>query len=169
MVALNKKGFKSILAGLFLLGTLDACAGTEKELVPSPFLDEGGVKETSPSSAVGQYLAGRQAFREKNTSAAASYFDDALLQNSDDEFLLQNTFQVALANGNMERALVLARQIDRNQSKNGDAAYLILTIDSIRMGAFDKADAFLQQTRAVGFNTLLKPILTAWDQARARG
>ncbi|MBL4740012.1 MAG: tetratricopeptide repeat protein [Sneathiella sp.] len=162
MVALNKKGFKSVLASLFLLGTLDACAGTEKELVPPPFLDEGGVKEISPSSTIGQYLAGRQAFREKNTSAAAIYFDDALLQEADDEFLLQNTFQVALANGNMERALILARQIDSKQSKNGDAAYLILAIDSIRSGKFEKADAFLTKTRPVGFNSLLKPVLTAW-------
>lgn len=162
MVALNKKSFKILLAGLVLLGTLDACAGTGKELVPLPFLDEGGVKAISPSSTVGKYLAGRQAFRDKNTDAAASYFDDALAQQSDDAFLLQNTFQVALADGNMERALVLAKQINGLQSQDGDAAHLILAIDSIRSGAFEKADAFLKQTRPIGFNVLLRPVLLAW-------
>ncbi|MEH6405200.1 MAG: tetratricopeptide repeat protein [Sneathiella sp.] len=164
MVALNKKSFKIILTSLLLLGTLEACAGSGKELVPSPFLDEGGVAETSASSTVGKYLAGRQAFREKNTSAAANYFDDALSQNTDDDFLLKNAFQVALANGNMDRALVLARQINSSKSKNAGGAYLILAIDNIRSGEFEKADVFLKQTKPVGFNVLLKPVLEAWVQ-----
>ncbi len=162
MASWHKNRNKLFLGSVLLLGILGACTTANTEKVPLAFLDEGGVSEPSPSSFAGQYLAGRQAFREKNTDAAAQFFDDALAQQYQDNILLQNTFQVALANGDMERALELAKEITAREISNDDSANLILAIDGIRSKNFDQARAFLEKTKASGFNVLLKPVLTSW-------
>ncbi|MBL4906020.1 MAG: tetratricopeptide repeat protein [Sneathiella sp.] len=162
MAARQKKRIKILLTSVVMLGALGACVSAEKERVPLFFLDEGGVTEVSPPSYTGQYLAGRQAFREKNTAAAATFFDNALAQQFQDNILLQNTFQIALANGNMERALELAKEIASREISNDNGANLILAIDSIRLKNFEAAHGYLKKTKSSGFYVLLKPVLTSW-------
>ncbi len=155
--------FPYALGGV-LLASLGGCAGSGAgtEPVPLSFLDEGGTSEPFPSSYAGQYLAGRQAFREKNAEEAARYFDQVLATRPEDGFILQNTFQVALANGNMERALMLAKDISSRNARDDGAAQLILAIDRIRLQDYAGARKFLSNTKSTGFNILLKPVLTAW-------
>ncbi|MCG8492078.1 MAG: tetratricopeptide repeat protein [Sneathiellales bacterium] len=147
-----------------LLG-LSACAGganTGTERVPDLFLDEGGTAAPYQTSFAGQYLAGRQAFRDKNPEIAADYFDQVLNYNPADGFILQNTFQVALAKGDMERALVLAKEISAQNKKDNGAAQLILSIDALRNKDFGAAAEYLRRTQTTGFNILLKPVLNSW-------
>ncbi|WP_169544587.1 tetratricopeptide repeat protein [Sneathiella aquimaris] len=162
----TSRRFVSLLTGSVFLVSLGACAGTGSgagsETLPFSFQDDGGIADPYPSSFAGQYLAGRQAFREKNSEEAAKYFDQVLEQYPEDGFILQNTFQVALANGDMEKALLLARDITAQNANDDGAARLILAIDEIRSRNFLKAGEHLSKTRAAGFNILIRPVLGAW-------
>lgn len=162
MVVRQFKGSKILVPSVVLMGLLVACSSANTEQIPQSFLDEGGVAEMSPPSYEGRYLAGRQAFREKNTKAAGEYFEGALEVHSEDDILLRNAFQVALANGDLPRALELAQEINTRNTPNTDAANLVLGIDAIAKKDFDAALTFLQKTKATGFNILLKPVLTSW-------
>ncbi|MEP3244443.1 MAG: tetratricopeptide repeat protein [Sneathiella sp.] len=164
MTTQTQRHLKVLLLGTAMLFSLGACAGSGvgQEPVPFSFLDEGGVSDLSPPSFAGQYLAGRQAFREKNPEIAADYFDQVLSARPNDGFILQNTFQIALANGDMDRALKLALEISEKNEKDTGAAQLILAIDRIRAGDFEKARTYLSNTKPTGFNILLKPVLTSW-------
>ena len=162
MVVRHHRGSKFLLPSVVLMGLLVACTSANTEQIPRSFQDEGGVAEMSPPSYEGRYLAGRQAFREKNTEAAEGYFEGALEVHAEDEILLRNAFQVALANGNMPRALELAKELNTRNIPNTDAADLVLGIDAIAKKDFSTALEFLEKTKASGFNILLKPVLTSW-------
>lgn len=157
--------FRTVLGSLFVTAALSACAGTsqssERDTLPRAFQDAGGTAEAYQQSYTGSYLAGRQALREQDATAAAQYFSDAMQQKSDDTYLLRGAFQAFLAEGNIEKATELATRLTQEEGDNS-AANLVLAIDAIRLNDFALAAERLEQTNDSGFNVLVKPLLMSW-------
>ena len=157
--------FKLVFGGVFLTIALGACAATgassERDTLPKAFQDVGGTTETFPSSYIGEYLAGREALREQDSSAALNYFDEALRERSDDGVLLSIALQAALSKGDIIRANILAPKVVDLDSENS-TAYLVLAIEALKNGDLSGAQNNLNKTGDNGFNVLLKPLLMSW-------
>jgi tetratricopeptide (TPR) repeat protein len=165
MAGLGVKKFKLAIGGVILTVALGACAAnsasSERHFLPNAFQDAGGTVETFPSSYLGEYLAGREALREQDASAALEYFEDALQERGDDGVLLNIALQAALAKGDVKRAIMLApKVIDRDQDSS--TAYLVMAIDELSKENYAGARRNLEKTAENGFNVLLKPLLMSW-------
>ncbi len=154
------------LSGVAALTLFAGCTavgqGTGLDYAPSTFQDEGGVSSSVSTTLPGQYLAGRQALRERDTQSATDFFGAAYSLNGQDDFILQNTFRAALSNGDTKRALILANEIVDRKSKNDNKARLVLGIDAIGKNRFEEATAHIGEIKPTRYDLLLKPVLTAW-------
>jgi tetratricopeptide (TPR) repeat protein len=161
---------KTILGGICITAVLSACAGTsqssERDALPKAFQDAGGTVEKTPTSAIGQYLAGRQAMRDQNADIASKYFADALTEDAQDIVLLTAAFQAALGMGDVETAIGLAHILVKEEGDNS-AAYLVLALDALRQNDFALAREYLKQTGDTGFNVLVKPLVMSWIELGA--
>lgn len=157
--------FKLVFGGFILTAALGACAAnsasSERHALPDSFQDAGGTAETFPSSYLGEYLAGREALREQNASAALEYFEDALRVRSDDGILLNIALQAALSKGDLKRAISLAPKVIE-QNDDSSTANLVLAINALSQKDYDEARSNLEKTAENGFNVLLKPLLMSW-------
>ncbi|MBO0332174.1 tetratricopeptide repeat protein [Sneathiella sp. CAU 1612] len=157
--------FKLVWGGFILAAALGACAAnsasSERHALPDSFQDAGGTAEMFPSSYLGEYLAGREALREQDASAALEYFEDALRVRSDDGVLLNIALQAALSKGDLKRAISLAPKVIE-QDEDGSTAYLVLAINALHQKDYDGARSNLEKTAENGFNVLLKPLLMSW-------
>lgn len=162
--------FRTVLGGIFMTAALSACAGSsqssEQDALPKVFQDAGGTAEKSQTSAIGQYLAGRQAMRDQNADVASKYFADALTEDSQDIVLLTAAFQAALGMGDIETAIGLANILVQEEGDNS-AAYLVLALDALRQNDFALARENLEQAADTGFNVLVKPLVMSWIELGA--
>ena len=78
------------------------------------------------NSATGKYLAAQQAMEELRTPEAAEFFSDAALDQSDNPAVLNRTFIALAANGDIDRAVIMARQL-LQLDPNNDIARLVRT------------------------------------------
>jgi Flp pilus assembly protein TadD len=163
MAGVNR--FKLGVGGVILTVALGACAAnsasSERHSLPDSFQDAGGTTEMFPSSYFGEYLAGREALREQNASAALEYFEDALHERGDDGILLNIALQAALYKGDIKRAIVLAPKVIK-QDEDSSTAYLVMSIDALSQKDYAAARQNLENTAENGFNVLLKPLLMSW-------
>ncbi|MZR29194.1 tetratricopeptide repeat protein [Sneathiella litorea] len=159
------KKFKLVFGGIILTAALGACAAnsasSERHSLPLSFQDAGGTTDVFPSSYFGEYLAGREALREQDATAALGYFEDALRDQGDDDVLLDIALQAALSKGDIERSKSLASKLIE-QDVNSSSAYLVLAIESLSQKDFSAARGYLEKTADNGFNVLLKPLLMSW-------
>ncbi len=153
-------------AGIGLLAIVTACSsvgpGTGRDFAPDVFLDEGGLASEVADTLAGQYLAGRHALREEDPDVAYTFFQKAYSGDSKDALLRDYTFRSALANGNMDVALELARQILVDDDQNNEMARLVVILDAIKQGQNAEALTELDKINPRGINILLKPVLTSW-------
>ena len=155
-----KHGLVGSVALVALVGCSSVGAGNDP--LKTNFLDEGGTGPAISNSIPGQYLAGRQALRERDSRTAWTYFKQAYEADPEDNLLLQNTFQAALEDGQLEEALKLAAAIEQKNLQSVDTARLLLAVDNIRQGSFAEAIKRIEALDEERFNILLKPVLTAW-------
>ncbi|MBE7635554.1 tetratricopeptide repeat protein [Sneathiella sp. P13V-1] len=155
---------KRSAAGGVLLLSLVGCStvGAGNDVVPGTFLDEGGTSQAVEGTLSGHYLAGRQALRARDTEAAWEYFSKAYQNDPEDELLLGSAFQAALADGQIEEAISLARLVEARNLVGVSTARLVLAIENIRTGAFEEAAGRVAKIQPDRFNILLKPVLQAW-------
>ena len=116
---------------------------------------------TVGSSGFGNYLAGRQALKMRDFSAAADYLGRALADNPDDELLLRRTFLARLSHGQVHQAMDMAHRIV-DEDATSPIARLALVVDAIKAGKLKQAEADLAKFPDRGFNGLMKPLLSAW-------
>ena len=157
--------FKLAVGGIIMTVALGACAAnsasSERHSLPDAFQDAGGTVDMFPSSYLGEYLAGREALREQDSTSALEYFEDALQERGEDGVLLNIALQAALSKGDIKRAISLApKVIERNEDSS--TAYLVMTIDSLSKKDYAAARGNLEKTAENGFNVLLKPLLMSW-------
>ncbi len=115
-------------------------------------LDEG---------ASGPLLAGRQARAEHDLENASRYFAMALARAPDDERIRNEAFTVFLMNGDMDRVIPLA-EILRSDRELRLEASVVLLVDAIRSGNYERALEILDQIPDGPAAHLLTPIMRAW-------
>ncbi|MBO6826008.1 MAG: tetratricopeptide repeat protein [Sneathiella sp.] len=155
-----KHGLVGSVALVALVGCSSVGAGNNP--VNTNFLDEGGTSPAISDTISGQYLAGRQALRERDSRAAWEYFQKAYEADPEDDLLLQNTFQAALENGQLSDAIKLAAMIEQKNLSAIETARLLLAVEDIRLANYDSAIQRLNTLERDRFNIVLKPVLTAW-------
>jgi tetratricopeptide (TPR) repeat protein len=121
--------------------------------------------ETS-RSAIGNYLAGRYAERQRDPGAAARFFEAALAGEPTNFEILQRVHASRLAAGDFSAAAAAAARIAERSPANPSAS-LTLAVDAVSRLAWDDARRVLAEIPLQGVNRLLVPLLRAWiDTAR---
>ncbi len=146
---------KSALRGLVLSLALLPLAGhaRETDAVSEPF--EVG---DSPS---GNYLSARVAEAEHDTFAASTFFREALRADPNNPDLIQGAFVATLANGDMDAAAALAREIMQRDPRNASAR-LTLTVHDFKNRSYASARALLSGGGGAK-GDLTTILLTAWS------
>jgi tetratricopeptide (TPR) repeat protein len=115
-------------------------------------------------SPLGSYLAGRFARAERDTAAAADFYEEALAADPDNPALLQRTFLAMLAEGRMDRAVELAGRRAEDEPP-AVISEMVLAIEDIRSGRLESARQRLEEKEQGGFGSLLRPLALAWIEA----
>ncbi|WP_428485361.1 tetratricopeptide repeat protein [Rhodopila sp.] len=137
-------------AFLLSLSLLSACAASE----PS----SGSAADQSQNGVLGNYLVGRFALSEGDSTTAANDLLKAVAQRPDDPELILQAFVACLAAGRPE-AVKLARQLPDSQ-----VAQLVLADVDIKAGHWSAAEQRFRGLPRQGLTQLLQPLLLAWAQ-----
>ncbi|PIW29009.1 MAG: hypothetical protein COW30_06050 [Rhodospirillales bacterium CG15_BIG_FIL_POST_REV_8_21_14_020_66_15] len=112
---------------------------------------------------IGNYLAGRQAQRGGDLSAAADFYGAALRQKPETPGLLRQAFIVNLIEGRMEIAVRLAGEYLK-EDPDQTIAQLTLAVDRLKHKRFKEAETLLAKLPDQGLSVFTKPILSAWSK-----
>ena len=113
----------------------------------------------------GSYLSANQANRNNDYAAAAEYYSKALLQDSDDGFILQNALLAYVAIGEMDSAIKLSDEIVKLEFGSQLSDLMMLT-SQIKTKKYDEALELLEASKA-RISPLLSGLLTGWIHAGA--
>jgi tetratricopeptide (TPR) repeat protein len=147
-----------LIAGLAAASTLLVSYTTKADAPP-----QAVIARTSPA---GNYLAARFAGSARDMAAAAAYYRAALRSDPSNEDLIERTFLVVLANGDVDEAMPLAERlsaIDRNQR----VARLALAVRALKRGQNAVARNQLVQSMRGPIADLTATLLSAWSGAGA--
>lgn len=118
-------------------------------------------KAPAVDTFIGNYLAGRQAQRDGNLTAAAAYFGKALKQKPETPGLLRQTFIVTLIDGRMAEAVELAKAYLKEEPDQA-IAQLTVAVDHMKHKRFQQAETMLKGLREEGLSTFTTPLLLTW-------
>jgi tetratricopeptide (TPR) repeat protein len=135
---------------LLALTLLSACAASD----PSSEADTGQV----PAGVIGNFLAGRYAMAEGESSTASNDLLQAVAESPADPELTLEAF-IACLNAGRPEAVKLARQLPDSQ-----VAQLVLADVDIKAGRWDAAEDRFHGLPRQGMTQLLQPLLVAWAQ-----
>ncbi|MEX0590332.1 MAG: tetratricopeptide repeat protein [Xanthobacteraceae bacterium] len=125
--------------------------------VPTP----GEVSRTSPS---GNYLAARIAGQERDMAAAAAYYRGALRADPRNPDLVERTFLVVLATGNIEDSLPLAERLVGFE-RSHRIARLALAARAIKRAQFASARTHLTLSVRGPIADLTATLMSSWTLA----
>jgi tetratricopeptide (TPR) repeat protein len=146
----------TISLGALLLAL--ASPALARDAVSTPF-------ETAESQS-GNYLAALVAGDDRDTTAAATYFREALRADPHNPDLIERAFAAALANGNMPDAYELADRL-LTRDPNNSLARLTSATRAFAEGQYSIARAQLAGGGAGKAHDLTTTLLTAWSYAGA--
>jgi tetratricopeptide (TPR) repeat protein len=166
IVKRRRLDFKRV-AGIFALislsqlapGGFQVQAATQQEIAVSRPFEVG-------SGLSGNYLAAIVAGSERDTLAAATFFNEALRIDPKNRDLIDRAFVASLANGALEQAAPLARQVLAHDRGNG-LARLTLAVDHIENSRWQAARAELARGGGDRSKDITSTLLTAWTFAGA--
>lgn len=121
----------------------------------------GALPMDAAAQNAGDFLAGRHADMQKDSEAAAIFYQRALAQDPDDPYLLQRAFILLAADGKFDRAVPLALQLQGDDPDN-ITALVVLAVDHFARGKVSLAEEFLDQLPPKGLSELMGPPLHAW-------
>lgn len=113
----------------------------------------------------GNFLAARIAGEDKDTVAAVQFFERALNRDPGNPLLIQQSFFLHLINGDVEKAIPLAKEILQYDTSN-DLARTVLGVIALNAGNY--GNAALQFDAASGktpLELLTNQLLAAWSEA----
>ena len=113
------------------------------------------------ASEFGNFLAGRHAQALHDTEYASDFMLRVLQENPNDRRLLRRVFVLTLGAGRMDKAVVLARRIEKSGSKMSTAA-LLLGVEAVRQGKFAKARERFDAAPRSGIAAYSAPLALAW-------
>lgn len=111
--------------------------------------------------AIGSFLAGRQARKDGDTSAAAAYFARVLAEDPQNNWLARRSFLLDVSDGRLERALPLAERII-SENERAPIALLLAASDHLKNNRFGKAEAMVKKAGTRGAMQLIGPLMQAW-------
>ena len=147
---------RKIFYAVTALAVLTACAPDDEK----PAVQSSAIMTASASPA-GNYLAGRQAQKNRDFGNASRFLGKALEKTPDNTLLLRNTFLARLADGDITEAVPMAREIVKRQN-SAPIAKLILLVDAVERNDLPGAGPMLANFPERGFSGFLKPLLTSW-------
>lgn len=147
---------RRIFYAVTALAVLTACAPDDEK----PAVQSSAIMTASASPA-GNYLAGRQAQKNRDFGNASRFLGKALEKTPDNTLLLRNTFLARLADGDITEAVPMAREIVKRQN-SAPIAKLILLVDAVERNDLPGAGPMLANFPERGFSGFLKPLLTSW-------
>jgi len=112
-------------------------------------------------SAAGNYLAAREATRERDAGAASIYYRAVLKGDPKNPELIERTFLASLADGDIDEAVKLADrlvQIDRGHR----VARLVLGVRAIKQKQYQVASQQLAESVRDPIAGLTATLLSAW-------
>ncbi|MCI0466462.1 MAG: tetratricopeptide repeat protein, partial [Beijerinckiaceae bacterium] len=115
-------------------------------------------------SPAGNYLAALVAGAERDTTAAATFYREALRFDPRNPNLIERAFIAAVSNGNMQDAAGLAGRLVSHDPKNG-VARLVLGIKAIKAKRFAAARAHFTAGGISQQHDVTSTLLTAWTYA----
>lgn len=113
------------------------------------------------NSATGNYLAGQEAMDALRTADAAKFFGAAADQQSTNPQVLNHTFVALAANGDIDHAVVVARQLLALDPTN-DIARLVVATEAVKQRRYDAAITDLDRLNGDSFEGITGSILKAW-------
>lgn len=131
---------------------LTAFAATETEGI------ESAAEQSSPE---GDYLAGRFAAQNRDMAAAAIYLGEALRADPKNAELLDQTFRVTLASGDISRSAQLAERLLRID-KDNRLARMVLAIRAVKSGKYATARTQLVKSLHGPLPDVVAALVTAW-------
>jgi tetratricopeptide (TPR) repeat protein len=162
-LTIRRKPFRILffaLMGTAALGTLAPAARAESGGEPQV---QYGTPKDLPVTLSGSYLSGRLAGVEKDFSQAAAFYEEALAADPTNPVLLERTFLLKLANGNIEDAAMYAGTLEKLGSRNF-LGQLTLAAEAMRDGSYDDAVALLDSNAGGPLADLSIGIAKGWAQ-----
>ncbi len=152
-VRLRRAPALALLAAL----ALSSCAGDGAR---QPAIDNSAPLATE----AGNFLAARQAERQRDYAAAARFMLAALDDSPDNYDMLVRAQTFLLANGQFEQAVSLARRTLRVSPGHSQSA-LLIALSDIQRGDFIGAERQLEGQPLTAINRIVLPLVQAWIHA----
>ena len=112
-------------------------------------------------SLLGNYLAGRFARTQHDTSAAAGFYTQALTQDPQSDVLIEQAFLMEATEGRWPAAVNLAGRLAEQQSAHR-MAQLVLGLSNFKERNFSAADKHFQSAAAGPIGELTSALSRAW-------
>ncbi|TFG85821.1 MAG: tetratricopeptide repeat protein, partial [Hyphomicrobiales bacterium] len=125
-----------------------------------------GAVQAGPGTLLGNYLSGRVARGDHDTTAAAEFYSRALAEDPGNELILEQTFLLETAAADWDRAIELAHELVKHEPSHRIAQFL-LGIDSFKRGKYDEADKHFAAARQGPIADLTSILARAWVQQAA--
>ncbi|WP_349357454.1 tetratricopeptide repeat protein [Stappia sp.] len=140
-----------------LATTLPAATPASAEIASQPTGTEAGL----PITLSGSYLSGRLAGQSRDLANAAAFFGEALDQDPGNPFLLDRTFVLKLANGDLADALTLAERLFAEQPDHF-LARLMVAAEALRDNRAAAAREYLENEGRGPLAALASGLVAAW-------
>ncbi len=162
-LTIRKEPFRILFLALMGTAALGALTPvTHAETGGEPQI-EYGTPQDLPVTLSGSYLAGRLAGVKKDFSQAAAFYEEALEADPANPVLLERTFLLKLANGDIEDAARYAGNLEKIGSRNF-LGQLTLAAEAMRNGSYDDAVALLDSNAGGPLADLSIGIAKGWAQ-----
>ncbi|MEO9527403.1 tetratricopeptide repeat protein [Roseibium sp.] len=142
-------------AGVLALAPAVASAETTSDSVTF------GTPSGLPFTLSGSYLSGRLAGFQKDYGQAAAFYEESLLADPANTMLLERTFLLKLANGNVDEAVRFAKDLEKAGLQNF-LAQLVLGADKMGQGKYGEAEKILSESRNGPLAQLSIGLSRAW-------
>lgn len=148
---------RKLLALVSVLALLPATAFAETSTEPESL----GTPSDLPFTLSGSYLSGRLAGFQKDYAQAAAFYEETLAADPSNTMLLERTFLLKLANGDVEQAVVYSKELE-NAGLQNFLAQLTLGAQEMLDGRYEKANEELERGRNGPLAQLSIGISRAW-------
>ncbi|MDP6426547.1 MAG: tetratricopeptide repeat protein [Rhodospirillales bacterium] len=149
------KPYRTLAAAALL-----ACAMTAGPAAAKTF----GTVDTKSitASPLGSYLAGRHAQYARDPDAAIEFYQATLKKFPGNRNILRRVTFLLIAEGRIDEALPLTRELAGDKGNGNNLAELLLTVEDLRNGRLQAADKTLAALPKTGLNLFSLPLIRAW-------
>ncbi len=119
-----------------------------------------------PRSLLGNYLAGRFARAQQDSSSAAAFYGEALTSDPTNEVLLEQAFQMETLSANWPRAMPLAEKLAATQHSHR-MSHFLLGVGDFKTGDYTKADEHFKAASENPIGELTAAIARGWTKLAA--